>query len=228
VSETISIASPEGHAFDAYVTSPAGARAVPAILVAPSIFGVTDGLKQTLDRYASHGFHAVAADPFWRTHPGPLDQPDDMAAARQRSSEWKVEQGLSDMRATLATIATLPNWNGKFAVLGFCFGGIHAMLGLTQLGADASVAFHGVQMQNHLDGAERITKPYSFHFAEEDPVVPLDHVEQVRRALPAGGGEIYVYAGAGHGFAQVEAAKFHPAAAALAERRAFAVLEQLK
>jgi carboxymethylenebutenolidase len=226
--ETISITCPEGGVFDAYVTSPAGTGAAPAILIGPSIFGVTDGLKQTLDRYASRGFHAVAADPFWRTHPGPLEQPDDMAAARQRSSEWKVEQGLSDMRATLAAIATLPNWNGKFAVLGFCFGGIHAMLGLTRLGADASVAFHGVQMQNHLDGAERITKPYSFHFAEDDPVVPLDDVERVRRALPADGGEVHVYPGTGHGFAQVEAAKFHPEAAALAEQRAFAVLEQLK
>lgn len=226
--ETISIKNPEGRAFDAYVTSPAGTGAIPAILVVSSIFGVTDGLKETMDRYASRGFHAVAADPFWRTHPGPLDNPDDMAAARQRASEWNVEQGLADMRATLATIAARPNWNGKFAVLGFCFGGIHAMLGLTRLGADATVAFHGVGMQNHLDGAERITKPYSFHFGEDDPVVPLDDVERVRRALPEGGGEIHVYAGAGHGFAQVEAAKYHPEVAALSEQRAFAVLEQLK
>ncbi len=226
MAETISIAGPEG-AFDAYLTSPAGAGAVPAILVVSSIFGVTDGLKQTMDRYASRGFHAVAADPFWRTHPGPLANPADMAAARKRSSEWNVEQGLSDMRATLAALGTLPNWNGKFAVLGFCFGGIHAMLGLTRLGADATVAFHGVGMQNHLDGAERITKPYSFHFGDEDPVVPLEDVERVRRALPACG-DVYVYAGAGHGFAQVEAAKFHPEAAALSEQRAFAVLEQLR
>lgn len=117
VPETISIATLAGGAFDAYVTSPAGTAAVPAILIGPSIFGVTDGLKQTLDRYASRGFHAVAADPFWRTHPGPLDQPDDMAAARQRASEWKVDHGVADMRATLAAIATLPNWSGKFAVL---------------------------------------------------------------------------------------------------------------
>ena len=226
--ETISITSPEGGVFDAYVTSPAGTAAAPAIIVVSSIFGVSDGLKKTMDRYASRGFHAVAADPFWRTHPGPLDNPGDMAAARQRLSEWKVDQGLSDMRATLGAIATLPNWNGKFAVLGFCFGGIHAILGLTRLGADATVAFHGVQMQNHLDGAERITKPYSFHFGDEDPVVPLEDVERVRRALPDTGGEIHVYRGAGHGFAQVEAAKFHPEAAALSEQRAFAILDGLK
>jgi carboxymethylenebutenolidase len=222
----ISISCPEGGDFEAYLSSPAGADSAPAIVVVSSIFGITDGLKRTMDRYASRGFHVIAADPFWRTHPGPLAHAE-MDTARKRSGQWKVEQGLSDTRATLATVAALPNWNGKFAVLGFCFGGIHAMLGLTQLGADAAVAFHGVRMPQYLAGCERITKPYSFHYAEVDPVVPLADVETVRTALAGKPGEIYVYPAA-HGFSQIEAPAYDPDVAALAEGRAFAILDGLK
>ncbi len=227
MAKTISITCPEGGAFDAYVSSPAGGRAAPAIVVVSSIFGVTDGLKQTMDRFASRGFHTVAADPFWRTHPGPLDHAE-MEAARKRSGQWNVDQGLSDTRATIASLAALPNWNGKFAILGYCFGGIHAMLGLTQLGADATVAFHGVRMPQYLAGCERITKPYSFHYAEIDPVVSLADVETVRAALAGKAGEIHVYTGARHGFSQIEAPAYDAEVAALSEERAFAVLDQLK
>lgn len=225
--KTLTIDAPEGGVFEACLSSPAGAGSAPAILVVSSIFGLTDGLKQTMDRFAGRGFHVIAADPFWRTHPGPLEH-SQMGEARKRSGQWNVDQGLADTRATLATLSALPNWNGKFAVLGYCFGGIHAMLGLTRLGADAAVAFHGVRMTQYLDGCERITKPYSFHYAEIDPVVSLADVERVRAALAAKPGEIYVYPGAEHGFSQIEAPAYNPEVAALAEERAFAMLDRLK
>jgi carboxymethylenebutenolidase len=115
-----------------------------------------------------------------------------------------------------------------FGVNDGLFGGIHAMLGLTESGADASVAFHGVGMHKYLDGADRITKPYSFHFGEKDPIVPLDQVELVRSTLAGKDGEVHVYSGAAHAFAQVESENYHPEAATLSEQRAFAVLDGLK
>jgi carboxymethylenebutenolidase len=227
MAKTIELASPDG-VIPAHLSEPPDAAASPLLILIPSVFGVTDGFIDTMDRYASRGYYAIAADPFWRTLPGPLEH-DRRAEARGRMDAWTVEQGLADMRATLAAAATLlPHWNGKFAVIGFCFGGQHAMLALEYLGADAAASFHGAKMEQFLADAGAIDAPYSFHFGEVDPVVPLENVEQIRAALAGKPGDIYVYPGAGHSFAREGAPDYLPDVAELSEQRTFAMLEDLK
>jgi len=225
MAKPISIASSAGT-FEAELALPEGGPA-PAIIVVPSIFGNTDGLKATLDRYASHGYIVLAIDPFWRTAPGPRGQ-DEREAASARAAEWTVENGLADVQAAVETLKTMPAWNGKYAVMGFCFGGRLAMLGLTRLDADAAVSFHGTRMHLHAGEADKVTKPFSFHYGGDDPVVPLDEVAQVQAALAGKDGEIYIYPGAGHSFAQQESPRYSPEAGPLSEARALAVLERLK
>jgi carboxymethylenebutenolidase len=228
MSRTISIPSPEGGAFDAELAEPAGTTASPLLLLVPSVFGVTGGFKNTVDRYATRGYFAIAADPFWRTLPGPLEL-ERRAEARGRMDHWTPQQGFDDMRATLDWAQTaLPHWNGKFAVVGFCFGGQHAMIGLERLGADAAVAYHGSKMNEYLADADAIGKPFSFHFGELDHVVPLEQVAEIRTALAGKDGEIYVYPGVGHSFAREGAPEYSPEVAGLSEARAFAVLAPLK
>jgi carboxymethylenebutenolidase len=201
-------------------------RPAPAIIVVSSIYGVTPGLKHTMDRYAARGFIAIAPDFFWRTQPGPLD--DTMReVAEARIKGYAIEDGIEDMRGARDALAERSAWNGKFAVLGFCFGGRHAFLGLTRLGADAAVAFHGSHIHRYLDEADAVTKPFSFHFAGIDPLVPLDQVELIRAALTGKRGEIAVYDGVHHGFAREESPRYDPAVARLSEERAFACLDSL-
>jgi carboxymethylenebutenolidase len=226
MAQTISIPTSDGRAFDAVLAMPPGGSA-PALIFIPSIYGNTDGMQATIDRYASHGYIVVSIDPFWRTVPGPLGL-DRQPEASARKDTWTVDQGLDDTRAALAYLKTLPAWNGKFAMVGYCFGGRLSLLGLIRLGADAAVTFHGTAM--HLDLAEAggITAPFSFHYGEADPVVPLEQVEQVRAALAGKDGEICVYPGASHSFAQQESPRYDPEAGPLSEARALAVLERLK
>jgi carboxymethylenebutenolidase len=227
MAQTIHIPTADGRAFDAALAMPPDDASAPALIFVPSIYGNTDGLRATIDRYASHGFIAVSMDPFWRTVPGPLGM-DRQAEASQRKDDWSVEQGLDDTRAVLAYLATLPHWNHRFAMVGYCFGGRLSMLGLIELGADAAVTFHGTAMHLDLDRADRITKPFSFHFGELDPIVPLDQVDAIKAALAGKDGEIYVYPGAAHSFAQQESPRYDPAAGPLSEQRALAVLERIK
>lgn len=226
MAHTISIPSGDGRTIDAVLSMPPAGPA-PALVFIPSIFGTTEGFQATMDRYASHGYIVVSADPFWRTHPGPLGY-DRRAEASARKDAWNVDEGLSDVRDTVAYLKTLPDWNGKFAVVGYCFGGRLAMLGLIRLGADAAASFHGTAMHLDLAEAGRITAPFSFHYGEADPVVPLDQVALVRAALAGKDGEICVYPGAGHSFAQQESPNYSPEAGPLSETRALAMLERLK
>ena len=214
------------RAFDAAVALPPGGTA-PALIFIPSIYGNTDGMRATVDRYASHGYIVVSIDPFWRTVPGPLPL-DRQPEASARKDDWTPDLGLSDARDVLAYLATMPSWNGKFALVGYCFGGRLALLGLIRLGADAAVTFHGTAM--HLDLAETggITAPFSFHYGGADPVVPLDQVEAIKAALAGKDGEIYVYDGAGHSFALPDNPSYHPAIAQLSEERALAIFDRMK
>jgi len=226
MAQTISIPTSDGRAFDAAVALPPGGSA-PALIFIPSIYGNTDGMRATIDRYASHGYIVISIDPFWRTVPGPLSL-DRQPEASARKDGWTPDLGLSDTRDVLTYLATIPAWNGKFALVGYCFGGRLALLGLIRLGADAAVTFHGTAM--HLDLAEAggITAPFSFHYGGADPVVPLDQVEAIKAALAGKDGEIYVYDGAGHSFAQQESPRYSPEAGPLSESRALALLERLK
>jgi carboxymethylenebutenolidase len=225
MSEMISIAVADGS-FDAYLALPEHGPA-PAIIVVSSIYGLTQGLKDTIDGYARRGFIVIAPDIFWRTQPGPLEG-NRREDAQARLDAYKIGPGMDDLRAVRDLLPSRPEWNGKFAVLGFCFGGQHGFLGLTRLGADAGISFHGSGIQRFLDEADAVSKPFSFHFAADDDLVPLDEVERIRAALAGKEGEIVVYEGATHGFARIEAPRYNAAVARESEERAFAVLDNLK
>ena len=226
MSKTISITSREGKTFDAYLAMPPSGPA-PAIIAVPSVFGVTDTFKTSLDRYASKGFIVIAPDPFWRTHPGPLAQTE-MEAAQKRKNAYDEEAGLDDLQRTIDTLGTMPEWNGKFGIFGFCFGGKHAILGFTQLGADAGASFHGTQMHTVLDEAAEIEGPFSFHFGADDHLIPIENVDALRAALDGKDGEVFVYDGAGHSFALPDSKSYNPAVAKISEERALAVFDRLK
>jgi carboxymethylenebutenolidase len=227
MSRTIAIPSAAG-AIPAELADAPGGVPRPLLLLVPSVYGASAGFKRTIDRYASRGYDVVAADPFWRTLPGELDI-DRRADARARMDAWSPDEGMADMRATLAWAKdALPHWNGKFAIVGFCFGGQHAMLALTRLGADAAVSYHGAKMDQYLGEAAAMTKPFSFHYGERDGVVPMEQVEQIRAALAGKDGAIFVYPGAGHSFAREGVPDYVPDVAELSERRAFEVLDTLK
>jgi carboxymethylenebutenolidase len=224
--ETIRIDAGDGGSFDAYVALPK-AYPAPALIVVSSIYGVNNGLKKTIARYAERGYIVVAPDIFWRTQPGPLES-NNRADAQARLDAYRIDPGMNDLRAVRDALGRFMEWNGKFAIVGFCFGGQHAFLGLTRLGADAGVSYHGTSIEKYLDEAPRVEKPFSFHFGSEDDLVSAEAVDAIRRALAGKEGDIEMHEGAGHGFAREDSAGYNAAVARASEERAFVILGQLQ
>ena len=67
----------------------------------------------------------------------------------------KIKTGERDMADTLAHLRTLPQFNGRAATMGFCYGGPYAILGPKRLGYAAGISCHGIADAGLHQGARR-------------------------------------------------------------------------
>lgn len=197
-----------GETFDGYLAQPEGDNKVPAILLITAIFGVDEEMRTLSNEWAQDGFLVSTPDIFWRQTPGPTA---DMEIAFDRFGKFDPEQGMKDIEDLINHLRSHPRCNGKVAVLGFCFGGRYAHLAAARLGADAAGAFHGTMIGLHLDEADKVNVPVSFHFGDQDPIVPMEEVEAIRKAYAnKPKAEIKVYPGATHNFSMPQKDGYNP------------------
>jgi carboxymethylenebutenolidase len=171
------------------------------VLVIQEIFGVNSHIRQIVDRFAMHGFIAVAPAFFDHfEHRIELGY-DEAGVARGRELVDKLgfDQVLSDLRSCERTLSA----EGNIGVVGFCWGGTVAFLANTRLGFP-SVDFYGARSLPFLH--ERLQAPAEFHFGEYDPLIMPEAVDAHRAAYPDA--PIYTYP-AGHGFNCDQRADYH-------------------
>jgi carboxymethylenebutenolidase len=86
--------------------------------------------------------------------PGPLARDDQRAAPRGQPRLDKIRTGERDLADTLALLRREPLFNGRAAVIGFCYGGPYAILGPKRLGYDAGISCHGTQLLDFIGELE--------------------------------------------------------------------------
>ncbi len=180
-------------------------------------------MRQVCDDLAAQGFLAICPDLFWRLEPE-IELTDRSQAEWDRALDlmgrFDVDQGVEDIRATLAHIRADPGCNGKAGAVGYCLGGRLAYLTATRTDSDASVGYYGVGIETYLNEAERLSRPLMLHIAEEDGFVPKDAQARIVSALkdhPCA--SLHLYPGCDHAFARPGGAHYDAAAAALANQR---------
>jgi carboxymethylenebutenolidase len=201
----------DGEEFTGIVAAPDGAGELPGILFITAIWGIDDSAREIAEQWADDGFVVSVPDIFWRQHPGPTT---DREIAQRRYHAYDVDQGLADIQDLIAHLRAHPRCNGKLGLLGICFGGRYAHIAAARYGIDAAAAYHGTYIERHLDETRDITCPVSFHFGEDDPVIPMDQVALIRESYAAhGGAEIVAHANAGHNFSMPHKDAYDPAVA---------------
>ena len=219
-----------GGEMPAFMAVPAVLPA-PALVIVPSIFGVGAVARETAANFAENGYLTLVLDVFFRIGPGPKNMADQnaMADAIARAGSFDHERGLRDMTAARDYALALPECNGKWAMIGYCFGGRYTLLAGAYMDADAVAAFHPSRMGVELEAAARIHVPASFHFGGADELVPPAEIEAVQKALAANPlAETYVYPGVGHGFTSPGGPAYNADAARVSMERALAMLARLK
>ena len=196
---------------------------LPGLLLVHGGAGLDDHAKGQAQRYAAHGYTVLACDMFG----------DGVAGDRERVMACLM--GLRDdpqrmsrrAGAGLAALAGCPEADGRFAAIGFCFGGL-AVLTLARSEADLAgvVSMHGslATAKPAEPGAVR-ARVLACHGAL-DPHVPLADVTTFAEEMDHARADwqLIMYGGAMHGFTHEHAipgAMPGVAYDALADQRSF-------
>lgn len=225
----IRIRSAQGPGFDCYLVAPDKGPAVPAVVLASTIRGVDDDLRGIADLFASRGYIAAAPDLFWRTVPGPLARSDARATARAQPRVETIEAGEQDFVDVLQELRRHTLFNGRAAVIGFCYGGPYAILGPKRLGYHAGMSCHGSQMLDYLTEVEGMERPVCLVWGDQDHLAPAN-VRDAYRAVSARMANMAVHElpGVRHGYMmQGNAAAFDRAAYEFSVGCALALLRSM-
>ncbi|HXI36591.1 MAG TPA: dienelactone hydrolase family protein [Burkholderiales bacterium] len=226
--QDLKIRSSEGPEFDCYLVAPETKNKVPAIVLASAIHGVDKDLRSITDEFASHGYLAAAPDLFWRTTPGPLTREDPRSAPRGQPRLEKIKTGEQDLKDTLALVRKQPSFNGKAAVIGFCYGGPFGVLGPKRLGYDAGISCHGTQMMDYVGELEGVKQPVCVIWGDKDHLAPppvLDAYRSLAKRMK--NLEVHVFPGVEHGYMMKDAKAYDAKSYEFSMQRALAILKGL-
>lgn len=197
----ITIRSSGGAEFDCYLAAPDVHRKVPAIVLASAVHGVDSDIRRIADEFAASGYIAGAPDLFWRSVPGPLSRGDERAAQRSQPRLEKIRTGEADLVDVLVALRRHPSFNGRAAVMGFCYGGPYAILGPKRLGFDAGISCHGTQMMSFLSDLEGVSQPVCIVWGDRDHAAPTEVLEAYRHLpLRMKNVEVHIFPGVQHGY----------------------------
>ena len=185
----------------------------PLVLVVHEIFGVHEHIRDVCRRLAKLGFAAIAPDLFARQ--GDVTKiADSKEILAKVVSKVPDEQVLHDLDRCVAFLKSQGADANHVAITGFCWGGRIAWLYAAHTKVvRAGVAWYGrlvgdkdaLHPQHPIDVAATLKAPVLGLYGAQDQGIPVASVEEMRKALAAGGpasrrSEINVYPDAGHAF----------------------------
>ena len=200
MAQTIHLQAREGRSFEAVLELPESPNGR-GLVVLPEVYNVNAWVRGVARRYAGRGYTVLVPDLFWRQQPGchyEYDQPD---AARAQGAAVDIDAVVSDVGVLAASLRDRLGAGAGIGVVGYCLGGLLAVLAGARERVDAVVSYYGVRLEEHLDELAGTPTPTLLFFGETDPWVPAEVVAQVQARIH-GRPQLTsrVFTGAGHGF----------------------------
>ena len=213
--ERITLTASDGFTLNAYRAAPES-KPRAGVVVIQEVWGLSDWVRSVVDRYARHGFLAVAPAMFDRVEFGYESNdygPAQFAVIGEMMKKFDHKTALLDVRAAIGEAAN----GGKVGITGYCFGGAVSWRAAAHegMGISAASGYYGGGVPNYIEMAPRI--PTEMHFGDQDTGIPLEQIEALKARHPEA--DIYTYP-AGHGFCNSDrASHFNEAACTKASAR---------
>lgn len=197
----------------AYRAAPEGRSNLPVVLVISEIFGVHEHIADVARRFAKQGYLAIAPELFVRQ--GDAQSYGEIAKLMAEViSKVPDAQVMGDLDATVAWARGQGGDTARLGVTGFCWGGrITWLYTAHNPSVKAGVAWYGrlagnpsaLTPRHPVDVAGSLNGPVLGLYGGADTGIPLDTVEQMKKALAAGSpaarrSEFVVYPEAPHAF----------------------------
>lgn len=185
-----------------------------ALVVVQEIFGVNSHIRGVVDKFAAHGYTAIAPalfDHFEKNVELGYDD-DGVAYGRKLVDKLGFDRAVEGVKAAMEAVQDV----GEVGVVGYCWGGTVAYLACSRLGIPA-VSYYGGRTVPFLN--EKPAAPLLLHFGEHDPIIPPADIEKHQEALPKA--EIHIWP-AGHGFNCDQRADYNATVAVQALQRTLA------
>jgi carboxymethylenebutenolidase len=190
-----------------YEARPDDARA--AVMVIQEAFGVNDHIEDVTRRLSRAGYHAAAPNLFHRAGGGTAPY-EDFAKVFPLYENLDDDGILADLDAARDHLRQSGWADTQIGVVGFCFGGRVTFLAALRRRLGAGVGFYGggivtqrfPQFPALVEEAGALQTPWLGLFGAEDHTIPVEDVEQLRKALTGVSVEtdVVLYPGCGHAF----------------------------
>lgn len=204
----------DGGEMPAYRAQPAAGGNFPVILVVQEIFGVHEHIKDICRRLAKQGYQAIAPELYARQG-DPRQYANIPDLISNVVSKVPDAQVMGDLDACVTWAKANGGDTGKLGITGFCWGGrITWLYAAHNPLVKAGVAWYGkvvgptneMNPKNPVDIAGQLNGAVLGLYGGEDQGIPLDSLEEMRKALAASGSAvakastIHVYPKAPHAF----------------------------
>ena len=190
----ITLTASDGFTLNAYRAEPSG-KPRGGVVLFGEVWGLNNWVRSVADRWAAHGYLTIAPAMFDRVEFGYESEnygQDQFKVIGKIFESYSQETALLDMAAAVQAAAAA----GKVGVTGYCFGGANSWRSAAQVdGVAAASGYYGGGVPNYIGLTPRC--PIEMHFGSRDHGIPLEQVEELKRAHPSVG--VYVY-DAQHGF----------------------------
>jgi carboxymethylenebutenolidase len=219
--ERLTITASDGFVLNACRARPEG-PVRGGVVVIQEVWGLNNWIRSVVDRYAAHGYLAVAPAMFDRIDYGYESEnygPEQFAVIGEMMKRFDHKSAMLDVAAAVEAASEA----GKVGITGYCFGGAVSWRAAHHgMGLSAASRYYGGGVPNYIDLAPSI--PLEMHFGDQDKGIPLEQIEALKARYANVG--IHVYP-AGHGFCNSDRpASFDEAACTKASARTLAFFRQ--
>ncbi len=217
----ITVSGKDGFKFGAYLAELEG-KPKGGVVISQEIFGVNQYIENVCDYYAKAGYLTIAPAFFDRVERD-VDLkylPEGRDRGLEIASKIDWDTALNDLEAARETVRLAGA--EKVGAIGFCWGGTLAWLLACRREIDCAVAYYGAEIEHFPN--EHARHPVIMHIGEEDPVIPPEKLESIKKAQA--GTPIFTYLKGSHGFDNEARPKYDPATVKLARERTLSFLAQ--